>query len=120
MNGLTLTIPYALYNKHPVQCWTDHTPLTWIKHTSGKGPVSQFIIDNLSIIDYDMYYIKGEDNIIADSLSRFPMLGPSKLRRAGLGEAVNIMLASLTGTSVDTDRIWFYAGKDTKYTSVTG
>ena len=52
MNGLTLTIPYALCNKHPVECWTDHTPLTWIKHTSGKGPVSQFIIDQLSIIMY--------------------------------------------------------------------
>ena len=43
MNGLELTIPYALHNKHPVECWTDHTPLTWIKHTSGKGPVSQRI-----------------------------------------------------------------------------
>ena len=64
MNGLTNTIPYALQNKFPVQCWTDHTPLTWIKQTSGKGPVSQFIVDTLSVIDYEMNYIKGEDNKI--------------------------------------------------------
>ena len=115
MNGLTLTIPYALYNKHPVECWTDHTPLTWIKHTSGKGPVSQFIIDMLSIIDYEMHYIKGPENIVADALSRFPMLGPSTLRREGAAEALSILLASLTGTEVDTTKLWFFAGKDTKH-----
>ena len=115
MNGLTLTIPYALYNKHPVECWTDHTPLTWIKHTSGKGPVSQFIIDMLSMIDYEMHYIKGPKNEVADALSRFPMLGPSTLQREGIAEALGILLAALTGTQVDTQKMWFYAGKDTKH-----
>jgi len=115
MNGLTLTIPYALYNKHPVQCYTDHTPLTWIKYTSGKGPVSQFIIDNLSVIDYEMHYLKGEENEVADGLSRFPMIGPSVLRREGVEEALNIVLAAMIGTDVPTDKIWFYANKDTKH-----
>ena len=115
MNGLTLTLPYAMRNKHPVHCWTDHTPLTWIKHTSGKGPVSQFIIDMLSVIDYEMHYIKGEDNKIADSLSRFPMLGPSKLNRTGIREATNVLLSALTGTNIDTDKLWFHVGKDTKH-----
>ena len=115
MNGLTLTLPYAMRNKHAVHCWTDHTPLTWIKHTSGKGPVSQFIIDMLSVIDYEMHYIKGEDNKIADSLSRFPMLGPSKLNRTGIREATNVLLSALTGTNIDTDKLWFHVGKDTKH-----
>ena len=79
MNGLTLTIPYATHNQFPVECWTDHTPLTWVKHTSGKGPVSQFIIDTLSVIDYNMNYIKGPANVPADTLSRFPLLRPAKL-----------------------------------------
>ena len=99
-------------NKHPVHCWTDHTPLTWIKHTSGKGPVSQFIIDMLSVIDYEMHYIKGEDNKIADSLSRFPMLGPSKLNGTGIREATNVLLSALTGTNVDTTKLRFHVGKD--------
>ena len=115
MNGLTLTIPYALNNKFPVQCWTDHTPLTWIKHTSGKGPVSQFIIDMLSIIDYEMNCIKGEDNKIADGLSRFPMLGPAKLRQRGVKEAVQILLSALTNSNVDPTRLWFNVGKDTQH-----
>ena len=115
MNGLTLTIPYAMCNKHPVHCYTDHTPLTWIKHTSGKGPVSQFIIDTLSVIDYEMHYIKGVENVIADTLSRFPLLGPSKLSRTGIAEATNVLLSALTGTNVDTSKLWFYTGKDTKH-----
>ena len=115
MNGLELTIPYALHNKHPVECWTDHTPLTWIKHTSGKGPVSQFIIDKLSLVDYEMHYIKGKNNKPADELSRFPLIGPNKLSSAGSKSALNIILAALVGTKVDPSRLWIYAGNDTKF-----
>jgi len=115
MNGLTLTIPYALQSKFPVDCWTDHTPLTWIKHTSGKGPVSQFILDTLSVVDYNMHYIKGPENKTADGLSRFPMLGPGKLRQKGVVEALDILLATLVDTDVDPARTWFNTGKDTPY-----
>jgi len=115
MNGLTLTIPYALQNKFPVQCWTDHTPLTWIKQTSGKGPVSQFIVDTLSVIDYEMNYIKGEDNKTADALSRFPLLGPAKLHQHGTRKAVNILLAALVSSDVNPRKVWFDTGKDTQH-----
>ena len=115
MNGLTLTIPYATHNRYPVECWTDHTPLTWVKHTSGKGPVSQFIVDTLSVIDYNMNYIKGPVNVPADTLSRFPLLGPAKLRQSGIKEAVDILLAALMETDVDTHKVWFHAGKSTQH-----
>ena len=115
MNGLTLTIPYATHNRYPVECWTDHTPLTWVKHTSGKGPVSQFIVDTLSVIDYNMNYIKGPINVPADTLSRFPLLGPAKLRQSGIKEAVDILLAALMQTDVDTHKVWFHAGKSTQH-----
>jgi len=115
MNGLTLTIPYATHNKYPVECWTDHTPLTWVKHTSGKGPVSQFIVDTLSVIDYNMNYIKGPENIPADTLSRFPLLGPSKLRRSGIKEATDILLSALVETDVNVHKVWFHAGKATPH-----
>ena len=115
MNGLTLTIPYATHNKYPVECWTDHTPLTWVKHTSGKGPVSQFIIETLSVIDYNMNYIKGPDNVSADTLSRFPLLGPAKLRRSGIKEATDILLSALVETDVNLHKIWFHAGKSTPH-----
>ena len=115
MNGLTLTVPYALQNKFPVKCWTDHTPLTWIKHTSGKGPVSQFIVDMLSIIDYEMNYIRGEDNKTADALSRFPLLGPARLHQHGTRKAVNILLAALVSSDANPHKLWFDTGKDTQH-----
>ena len=115
MNGMTLSLPYAMCNPFPLQCWTDHSPLTWVKHTSGKGPVSQFIIDTLSQIDYEMNYIQGKDNVIADGLSRFPMLGPQKLMRSGLANTLNVLLSTLLTADVDTTKIWFDARKDTKF-----
>ena len=117
MNAMELAKPYHMDNHHPLQCYTDHTPLTWIKHTSGKGPVSQFILDNLSEIDYDMYYLKGTQNVIADALSRFPLLGPRVLRKEGSENALNILLTAITNKKTVTkfERIWFTAGKDTKY-----
>ena len=83
--NLTLTIPYVLQKKFLVKSFTDHTPLTWIKHTSGKGLVSQFKFDTLSVIDFEMDYVKGNDTV-ANS-SRFPMLGPSRPRLTNTGRS---------------------------------
>ena len=115
MNGMELTIPYAMCNPHVVECYTDHSPLTWVKHTSGKGPISQFILDKLSVIDYNMHYIKGKDNVTADSLSRFPMLGPKTLIREGIKHAIDLLLAQLVNTPIDTTKIWFDARKDSRH-----
>lgn len=115
MNGMTFALPYTVCNPYTVQCWTDHSPLTWIKHTSGKGPVSQFIVDMLSQVDYEMNYLKGDDNIVADALSRFPMLGPQRLRRAGMAESLHILLSALLKADIDTTKVWFNTQKDTKF-----
>ena len=77
--------------------------------------MSQFIIDQLSIVDYEMHYIKGKNNDPADTLSRFPLIGPRTLQQSGTRNALNIMLAALVGTQVDPSRLWIYVGKDTKY-----
>ena len=77
-------------NPFPLQCWTDYSPLTWVKHTS--GPVSQFIIDMLSQVDYEMNYLEGEDNVIADGLSRFPMLQAA----VNKAEKITFLAAGLT------------------------
>ena len=118
MNGMELSQIYILFNKHPIECYTDHSPLTWIKHTSGKGPVSQFIVDKLSVMDYNMHYIKGPDNVVADGLSRYPMLGPRTLTRTGLKRSVDVLLSALVSTyPLNATRVWLDAGKDTIFLS---
>ena len=112
---MELALPYTMCNQHPIECYTDHSPLKWTKHTSGKDPVSQFIIDKLSVVDYNMHYIKGKDNVIADALSRFPMLGSKTLARTGLKETLNLLLAALVNTDIDATKIWFDARKDTRH-----
>ena len=77
--------------------------------------MSQFIVDTLSQVDYEMHYIKGEDNFVADGLSWFPMLGPQKVRRAGLENMIHVLLSAILKSKVDTTRIWFDARKDTKF-----
>ena len=74
---------------------TDHIPLTYVENTSGKGPVSQFVLDNLSTMDYNITYRKGNKLVEADAVSRFPCLGPKRLAPDGVKEAFNVLLASL-------------------------
>ena len=104
-----------MQSKFSLITYTDHSPLTWVKYTSGRGPVSQFVIDNLSIIDYEIRYIKGEENVVADALSRFPMLGPRTLDISGVTNALHIIMSGLTTTNVNLNRLWFNAQKDTSY-----
>jgi len=115
MNGMELALPYTMCNQFPLECYTDHSPLTWVKHTSGKGPVSQFIIDKMSLVDYNMHYIRGVDNVIADALSRFPMLGPRTLTRIGVKNSLSVLLSALIDTDLDVSKLWFDARKDTKH-----
>ena len=112
---MELALPYSMCNRYPIECYTDHSPLTWVKHTSGKGPVSQFIIDKLSLVDYNMHYLKGEDNIVADALSRFPMLGPRTLTRTGIKNSLHVLMSALVDTDIEVSKLWFDARKDTKH-----
>ena len=62
-----------------------------------------------------MNYLQGKDNVIADGLSRFPMLGPQTLVRSGLANALDVLLATLLGADIDTTKAWFDARRDTKF-----
>jgi hypothetical protein len=43
---------------------------------SEKGPVSQFLVEQLSELETVHQYIQGHLNSLADSASRYPLLGP--------------------------------------------
>ena len=56
---------YALSSPSPFYTHSDHLPLQWM-NKSTKGPVSQFLIENLSQITTIHQYIAGRINAIAD------------------------------------------------------
>ena len=64
---------------------------------------------------FRMKYLRGEQNTIADALSRFPLLGPQKLRTEGHAKALDVLLAAIARSTVSVSRLWFNAGKDTDY-----
>ena len=102
------------HNQHPVVCITDHTPLSWIKSTSGKGAVGEFLLNSMDWLDFVIEWKEGKSMHGSDGLSRYPMLGPLQLRSQGLRTALVDLLATLTDTPNNLRNIWFHAQKDSE------
>ena len=85
---------YALSSKFPLYTYSDHMPLSWMKK-SEKGPVSQFLVEQLSELETEHQYIQGHLNAVADAASRYPLLGPKRLAPRGLSHSVKQVLARL-------------------------
>ena len=115
MFGLEKARMYADAHPMPIRCVTDHIPLTWVKNTSGKGPVSQFILDNLSYLDYEIVYRPGSQLVEADAVSRYPCLGPRVLSDEGKMAALKTLFVTLPKKPWKLqERTWIYTGKDTQ------
>ena len=78
---------YALSSKFPLYTYSDHMPLAWMKK-SEKGPVSQFLVEQLAELETEHQYIPGHLNAVADAASRYPLLGPKRLAPRGLSHSV--------------------------------
>ncbi len=62
---------------------------------SEKGPVSQFLVEQLSELETEHQYIQGHLNAVADAASRYPLLGPKRLAPRGLAHSVQEVLSRL-------------------------
>ena len=109
MHSVGLARIYAHGSPFPLHTYTDHLPLTFVRSTSGKGPVSQFVLDHLSDIDYIIEYKRGPDNKEADAVSRYPCLGPRLLTDIGTLAAVRTLLGQVPNQFKPEGRIWVSA-----------
>jgi len=103
---------YALSSPFPFYTYSDHLPLMWMQK-SEKGPVSKFIIENLSELTTIHQYICGPQNSIPDAASRYPMLGPKRLAPTGLAHAVQELLSRLPAEMKAAKIVHAHAGSDT-------
>jgi len=60
-------------------------------------------------VDYNVEYMPGPLNVIADACSRYPMLGPKQLVTEGLEFALEQLLAALPEDAKNIDNVWAYA-----------
>jgi hypothetical protein len=87
-------------------------PLQWMRK-SEKGPVSQFIVEQLSEIETAHQYNQGELNSIADAASRYPLLGPNRLAPRGLANSVSEALKRFPDRLRNAQNIQVHAGTHT-------
>ena len=59
-----------------------------------------------------MKYKPGKINVVADALSRYPMIGPRQLSRTGIAATLDLLLDKLPPPTTTT-RVWFWAANDT-------
>ena len=96
-------------NNHIVKARGDHQPLRWLKNST-RTWVRRILLDEMEV-DFEWEYLKGTDNVIADALSRYPMLGPMVLRDSGVAATLDIVLPKLPD-SIKSMPVWCWAQTD--------
>lgn len=107
---------YAKSSRFPVQLYTDHVSLTWVKHNH-KGAVTSFLLDELEDVPFEVHYRAGSSKIIkpADALSRYPLIGPQRWSAPGLESFYHLLRAECGKAIAAATKVWVYAAsQDTR------
>ena len=104
--GLHSNRHFFVFSRFEVVVHSDHQPLRWMK-LSPKGVVSSWLLVFLGDINFRVVYLAGVSNVIADPMSRPPLVSPNLLTFTGLDEATRRLLEIVPG--VVSGRVWLYA-----------
>ena len=66
---------YSRATAYPLIVNSDQAALQWI-HSASKGKLNSWRIERINQHWYEARYKPGKLNVVADALSRYPMLGP--------------------------------------------
>jgi len=98
---------YMETSPFPLVIHTDQISLTWI-FKSEKTKLTSWRLAKLMHIPVEVRYIRGENNTIADALSRRPILGQWKF-----ATDIDVAMAKLIPLFSDAQQIWVYAANQT-------
>lgn len=91
---------------------TDHFPQKWMKH-SQRGLIVGWRVAELAGLTYEIFYLPGPKNKLADSMSRFPLITRTQLAVEGLDAIFGRLLKNLPDASRALDNVWVWAERDT-------
>ena len=107
---------YTDYSSFPLRVITDHKPLValqWVKHTSGRGKLSDFLFQMLHGVDYHIEHLAGTKNIVPDILSRYPVVAAEHLNDQGANSIFHHLLRALPESARTADKMWIWAEQNT-------
>jgi transposase InsO family protein len=94
---------------HPTMVLTDHKGLQWLNSKAELTGREARWVERLSDVDYEVQYVPGPQNAVADALSRRADFDFTEVERGRTGESgkrLNVQLAEVTGTEVSEEPQW--------------
>ena len=107
--GLHANRHFFFFSSLEVVVHSDHQPLRWIKH-SPKGVVSSWLLVFLADVRFRVVYLLGVKNVIADPMSRPPLVSPNLLSAVGLDRAVMRLIRLVP--EIVSDKLWLYSYRE--------
>ena len=105
--------PWAFQQSGPVRVRTDAKSILWA-HKQDTGPVAAYAAEAAAETPYVLEYIRGERNVVADALSRPPMVGPPVMTVYGLHTLVELLISHFEASFSGCSTLWVHARTDTR------
>ena len=104
--------PWAYAHPDPVRVRTDARSIEWV-YKQPSGPVAGYAAAAAAETPFTLEYLPGPQNVVADALSRPPLVGPQVLSNDGLEDMLQLLLGQISNEFQQASSLWVQAKSDT-------